>query len=155
MTATDVAVGLAFVAAGLAARGSLPEQVLVAAVGPAWLAGSFLIGARSLHQGVLAVALVAFPAARVRRSVSGLEGLAAVLGDVLGDPDLRSYRWRDLEAAYVDGRGQRVAGRGDRRWLPVEDARGPVAVVAHRSCALEDGPTAAASPVTAVIPCGS
>jgi hypothetical protein len=45
LTAIDPAVGLAFVVAGLAARGPIPERVLVAAVGPAWLAGSFLSGA--------------------------------------------------------------------------------------------------------------
>jgi signal transduction histidine kinase len=259
LTAMDVAVGLAFVAAGVAARGPLPERALIAAVGPAWLAGSFLVGARSLHQAVLVVALVAFPAGRVRGIVSwvlvglaglvavglvpqlgvaalfagiaavvlarwradaaaawyptaaaaavaavlgwvwwiehlragtfdatvvllgyelvlllvaagfplaaaavlwgrarladpllsegqvaGLDGLAAVLGDALGDPDLRIYRWHDPDAGFVDGRGQRVAGRGDRRWLAVDGPGGPVAVVAHRSSALEDGPTAAA-----------
>jgi hypothetical protein len=82
LTAMDVAVGLAFVAAGLVARGPVPERVLVAAVGPAWLAGSFLIGVRSLHQAVLAVALVAFPAGRVRGAASwllvGLAGLAVL-----------------------------------------------------------------------------
>ena len=259
LTAMDVAVGLAFVAAGVAARGPLPERALMAAVGPAWLAGSFLVGARSLHQAVLVVALVAFPAGRVRGVVSwvlvglaglaalgllpqlgvaalfagiaaavlarwradpaaawypvaaaaaiaavlawvwwlahrrtgtfdatvillsyelvlllvagcfplgaaavlqerarladpllsegqlaGLDGLAVVLGDVLGDPDLRVYRWRDADAAFVDGRGQRVAGSGDRRWLAVDGPNRPVAVVAHRSSALDDGPTAAA-----------
>ena len=259
LTAMDVAVGLGFVAAGLAARGPVPERVLVGAVGPAWLAGSFLVGARSLHQAVLAVALVAFPAGRVRGVTSwvlvglaglaalgllpllgvaalfagiagavlarwradpavvwypaaaatavaavlawvwwiahlrsgtfdatvillsyelvlllvaagfplaaaavlrkrarladpllsegqlpGLDGLAVVLGDVLGDRELRVYRWHELEAAYVDGRGQRVAGPGDRRWLAVDGPNGPVAVVAHRSSVLDLGPTAAA-----------
>jgi signal transduction histidine kinase len=259
LTAMDVAVGLAFVAAGLAARGPLPERGLVAAVGPAWLAGSFLVGARSLHQAVLAVALFAFPAGRVRGVASwllvglaglvalqllpqlgvaalfagiaaaalarrrtdpaaawypagaaaavaavlawvwwtthlrtgsfdateillgyelvlplvagcfplgaasvlrqrarladrllsqeqlpGLDGLAAVLGDALGDRDLRVYRWHAVEAAYVDGRGRPVAGRGDRRWLAVDGPDGPVAVVAHRSSTLDDPPTAAA-----------
>jgi signal transduction histidine kinase len=259
LTAMDLAVGLAFVAAGLGARGPILERVLVAAVGPTWLAGSFLVGARSLHQAVLSVALVAFPAGRVRgvaswllvglaglaalqmlpqlgvaalfggiavaalirwrtdpatawypaaaaaavaavlawvwwtahrrtgtfdagvillgyelvlllvaggfplaaaavlrararladpllseRQLPGLDGLAAVLGDALGDQDLQIYRWRDAEAAYVDGRGQRVDGRGERRWLPVDGPSGPVAVVAHRSSALDDGPTAAA-----------
>jgi hypothetical protein len=71
LTAMDVAVGLAFVAAGVAAKGSLRERALMAAVGPAWLAGSFLVGARSLHQAVLVVALVAFPAGRVRGIASG------------------------------------------------------------------------------------
>ena len=70
LTAMDVAVGLAFVAAGAAAGGPLPERVLVAAAGPAWLAGSFLLAARSLHQLVLAVALVLFPYGRVRGSAS-------------------------------------------------------------------------------------
>jgi signal transduction histidine kinase len=259
LTAMDVAVGLAFVAAGLVARGPVPERVLVAAVGPAWLAGSFLVGARSLHQAVLAVALVAFPAGRVRGAASwllvglaglaalgllpqlgvaalfagiaatalarwradpatawypaasatavaavlawvwwiahrrtgtfdatvilvgyelvllvvagcfplgaaavlrararvadsllseeqlvGLDGLVQLLGDALGDRDLQVYRWRAAEAAYLDGRGRRVAGRGDRRWLAVDGPDGPVAVVAHRSSALDDGPTAAA-----------
>jgi signal transduction histidine kinase len=259
LTAMDVAVGLAFVVAGLAARGPSPERVLVAAVGPAWLAGSFLVGARSLHQAILAAALVAFPAGRVRGIASwvlvgltglvalqllpqlgvaalftaiaaaalarwhtdpaaawypaaaaaavaavlawvwwtthlragtfdaseillgyelvllgvaggfpvgaaavlrqrarladrllsqeqlpGLDGLAAVLGDALGDRELRIYRWRAAEAAYVDGRGRPVAGRGDRRWLAVDSPDGPVAAVAHRSSALDDAPTAAA-----------
>jgi hypothetical protein len=259
LTAMDVAVGLAFVATGVAASGPLRERAFVAAVGPAWLAGSFLVGARSLHQAVLLVALVAFPAGRVRGVVSwvlvglaglaalgllpqlavaalfagiavavlarwradpaaawyptaaaaatgavlawvwwiahrpagtfdatvvlvgyelvlllvagcfplgaaavlrararladpllsegqlvGLDGLAAVLGDVLGDPDLRVYRWRDADAAFVHGRGQRAAGSGDRRWLAVDGPNGPVAIVAHRSSALEDGPTAEA-----------
>jgi signal transduction histidine kinase len=259
LTTMDVTVGLAFVAAGLVARGPVPERVLVAAVGPAWLAGSFLVGARSLHQAVLAVALVAFPAGRVRASVSwllvglagliplqvlpqlgvavlfagitlavlprwrtdaaaawypaaaaaavaavlawvwwtthlraggfdaseillgyelvlllvaasfpvgaaavlrrrarradrllsqeqlpGLDGLAAVLGGALGDQELRVYRWHAAEAAYVDGRGQPVAGRGERPWLSVDGPNGPVAAVAHRSSVLEDAPTAAA-----------
>ena len=56
LTGMDVAVGLVFVAAGAAAGGPVPERVLVAAVGAAWLAGSFLPAARSLHQLVLAVA---------------------------------------------------------------------------------------------------
>jgi signal transduction histidine kinase len=259
LTAMDVAVGLAFVAAGVAARGPLPERALMAAVGPAWLAGSFLSEARPLHQAVLVVALVAFPAGRVRGiaswvlvglaglaalgllpqlgvaalfacttavvlarwradpaaawypaaaaaavaavlawvwwiehlragtfdatvillgyelvlllvaaglplaaaavlrgrarladpllsegQVAGLDGLAAVLGDALGDRDLRVYRWHDADAAFVDGRGQRVAGSEDLRWLAVDGPGGPVAVVAHRSSALDDGPTAAA-----------
>jgi signal transduction histidine kinase len=259
LTAMDVAVGLGFVAAGLAARGPVPERVLVAAVGPAWLAGSFLVGARSLHQGVLAVALVAFPGGRVRGVASwllvglaglvtlqwlpqlgvaalfagiaaaalarwrndparawypaaaaaavaavlawvwwtthlrtstfdatvlllgyqlvllgvagcfplgaaavlrqrarladrllseeqlpGLDGLAKVLGDALGDRDLRVYRWNVPDAAFVDGHGRRVARGTDRRWLTVTSPDGPIAAVEHRSPVLDDGPTAAA-----------
>jgi signal transduction histidine kinase len=259
LTAMDVAVGLAFVAAGRAARGPVAERGLVAAIGPAWLAGSFLVGVRSLHQAVLAVALVAFPAGRVRGVASwllvglaglvalqlvpqlgvaalfagiavaalarrrtdpaaawypaaaaaavaavlawvwwtthlragtfdateillgyelvlllvagcfpvgaaavlrqrtrladrllsegqlpGLDGLAAVLGDALGDRELRVYRWSEPEAAFVDGHGRRVARGTDRQWLTVAGPDGPIAAVEHRSPALDDGPTAAA-----------
>jgi signal transduction histidine kinase len=76
--------------------------------------------------------------------LAGLSGLAAVLRDVLRDPDLRLCRWEGPELGYVDvGDG----GRGnptDGRWLFVEDASGPLAAVAHRSAALDDPPTAAA-----------
>src|SRR6266567_735927 len=234
LTAMDVAVGLAFVAAGAAAGGPLPERVLVAAVGPAWLAGSFLLAAHSLHQVVLAVALVVFPSGRVRglaswllvglaglagfqllpqlgvaalfaavaavlaaswaathlangtfdptlallgyelvlllvavafplavravmrargrladrlladQRLAGLDGLAVVLGEALGDRDLRVYRWSEGDGVYVDGRGQRVAPSGDRRWLTIGDLGRPVAAVAHRSSALDDPPTVAA-----------
>ena len=259
LTAMDVVVGLAFVAASAAAGGPLPERVLVAAAGPAWLAGSFLLAARSLHQLVLAVALVVFPYGRVRGLASwllvglaglaglqllpelgvaalfaavaavalvrfrrdlvaawypvaaaagvaavlaaswaathltngtfdptlallgyelvlllvavafplavravmrararladrllsdqrfaGLDGLAVVLGDALGDRDLRVYRWHEGDGAYVDARGQRVVPSGDRRWLAIGDLGRPVAAVAHRASALDDPPTAAA-----------
>jgi signal transduction histidine kinase len=259
LTTMDVAIGFAFVAAGAVAGGPLPERVLVAAVGPAWLAGSFLLAARSLHQLVLAIALAVFPFGRVRGPVSwllvvfaglaglqllpqlgvaalfaavaavtlvrfrrdlvaawypaaaaaavaavlaaswaathlpngtfdpilallgyelvlllvavafplavravmrararladrllsdqrfaGLDGLAVVLGDALGDRDLRVYRWREGDGAYVDGRGQPVLADGDRRWFAIADQSGPVAAVAHRTSALDDPPTAAA-----------
>ena len=52
--------------------------LVVAAVGPAWLAGSFLTGGRVLHQAVLAAALIAFPAGRVRGVASWL--LVALAG---------------------------------------------------------------------------
>ena len=253
LTTMDVAVGLAFAAAGAVAGGPLPERVLVAAVGPAWLAGSFLLAARSLHQLVLAIALVVFPFGRVWGPVSwlfvvfaglaglqllpqlgvaalfaavalvrlrrdpaaawypaaaaaaiaaalaaswavthgtfdpalvllgyelvlllvavafplavravtrararladrllsdqrfaGLDGLAVVLGDALGDRDLQVYRWQDSDGAYIDGRGRRVVPSGDRRWLAIGDPGRPVAAVAHRTSALDDPPTAAA-----------
>jgi signal transduction histidine kinase len=77
----DVAVGLGFVAAGAAAGGPFTERVVIAAVGAAWLAGSFVPAARSAHQAVLAVALAAFPAGRVR-GLAGwmLVGMAALAG---------------------------------------------------------------------------
>jgi hypothetical protein len=260
LTAVDVTVGLAFVAAGALAGGPVLERVLLGAVGPAWLAGSFVPAARSLHQAVLAVALAVFPSGRGRgpaawllvglagvvglqllpqlgvaalfvavavvalarlrgdpvaawypavaavavaavlallwwaahmwtgssfdpqlgllgyelvllpvavafpfgaRAVAqarakladrllsdgqlvGLDGLAAVLGDALGDGSLRVYRWDEQGAAWVDGQGRRAEGGEDRPWLFVDGPDGPLAVVAHRSPALDDAPTAAA-----------
>jgi hypothetical protein len=75
---------------------------------------------------------------------AGLDGLAVVLGDALGDQDLRVYRWHEGDGAYVDARGQRVVPSGDRRWLTIGDLGRPVAAVAHRAPALDDPPTAAA-----------
>ena len=77
--------------------------------------------------------------------LAGLTGLAAVLRDVLGDPDLRLRRWHGPEVGYVDvdddgGRAEPVDGR----WLVVDDASGPLAAVSHRSAALDDQPTATA-----------
>jgi hypothetical protein len=62
----DVATGLAFAIAAVVARGSSAERLLMAAVSVAWLTASFLPTARSLHQAVLVVSLIAFPAGRVR-----------------------------------------------------------------------------------------
>ncbi len=64
----DVATGLAFVVAAALAPGSHAERGLMAAVGAAWLTASFLPAARSVHQAVLVVALIGFPAGRVRGS---------------------------------------------------------------------------------------
>jgi signal transduction histidine kinase len=255
----DIATGLAFVVGAAVARGSPAERVLVATVGVAWLTASFLPVARSLHQAVLIVSLIAFPAGRVRgvarwvlaamavpagfgflpqfgvaalfavvallvlvegrrdaatgyptiaaiavsavlgvswsvsrlradafdptvalvayelvllavavafppaaaavirgrarladrlladERLAGLEGLAVVLGRALGDTSVQVFRWHDSEAGYVDDRGASAAtGDGERRWLTVVDAEEPVAVVAHRSAALDDPATAEA-----------
>ena len=66
LTTLDLATGLAFVIAAVVARGSSAERLLMAAVGVAWLMASFLPAARSLHQAVLVVSLVAFPVGQVR-----------------------------------------------------------------------------------------
>jgi signal transduction histidine kinase len=264
LTTLDLATGLAFVVAATIARGSSAERWLMAVVGVAWLTASFLPAARSLHQAVLVVSLVAFPAGRVRglsrwllaclavpvgfgllpqigvaavfalvallllvegrrdtatgyptvaaiavaavlgaswsvsrlraeafdpslalvgyelvllavaavfpvatqavirswarladrllagERLAGLEGFAVVLGRVLSDPSVRVFRWHDANAGYVDERGRPVpTGGGERRWLTVVDADGPVAVVAHQSPALDDPATAEA--VTAAV----
>ena len=71
LTTLDIATGLAFVIAAVVARGSSAERLLMAVVGVAWLTASFLPATRSLHQAVLVVSLVAFPAGRVRGRVAG------------------------------------------------------------------------------------
>jgi signal transduction histidine kinase len=81
LTTLDIATGLTFVVAAVVARGSSAERLLMAVVGVAWLTASFLPVTRSLHQAVLVVSLVAFPAGRVRRlSRWLLAGLAVPVG---------------------------------------------------------------------------
>ncbi len=62
----DIATGLAFVVGAAASPGPSAERLLMGAVGAAWLMASLLPAARSLHQAVLVVALIAFPAGRLR-----------------------------------------------------------------------------------------
>jgi signal transduction histidine kinase len=85
LTVLDLAVGFAFVLASIPATGALHERLLVGAVGIAWFAGSVFTFARSLHQGVLAVALLAFPAGRlagVPRQLLGIGSVAVAFGVV-------------------------------------------------------------------------
>ncbi|HET6921439.1 MAG TPA: ATP-binding protein [Jiangellaceae bacterium] len=75
--------------------------------------------------------------------LTGLDGLAVVLGRVLGDPSVQVFRWHSPDVGYVDEGGRQVpTGGGDRRWLTVDDPDGRVAVVAHQTPALDDPPTA-------------
>jgi signal transduction histidine kinase len=67
LIALDVIVGLVFVVAAWWALGPATERWLMAGVGLAWLAGSSVPMAGSLHQTVLLIALVAFPNGRLRR----------------------------------------------------------------------------------------
>ena len=66
LTLLDLAVGIAFVLAALTATGPIPQRLLIGAVGPAWLVGSVFTWALSVHQAVLALALLAFPVGRIR-----------------------------------------------------------------------------------------
>ncbi len=65
-TALDVGVGLAFLAASVVPVGHARQRMLVAAVGVAWLFGSLVPQTRSVHQGLLVIALLAFPVGRIR-----------------------------------------------------------------------------------------
>lgn len=60
-------VGAAFVVAAYYARTTPATRVLLGAVGVAWLLPSFLPSTLVLHQGLLLVALVAFPFGTLRR----------------------------------------------------------------------------------------
>jgi signal transduction histidine kinase len=71
-------VGLAFVAAAVVALGPLAERGLVLGVGVAWLVGSIAPATGSVHQALLAVALVAFPSGRIRGIIPLLLAAAAV-----------------------------------------------------------------------------
>jgi signal transduction histidine kinase len=77
LAALDLGVGLLFVASGIAMSGPLPERLLVGSVGVAWLAASLIAGARTLHQGILAIALLAFPSGRLRGPVPWTLAVAA------------------------------------------------------------------------------
>ncbi|MGN9907757.1 sensor histidine kinase [Phytohabitans sp. LJ34] len=78
--AADLAVGVALAGAALVAAGATAERLLVAGAGAAWLAGSVFAEVRSLHQGMLLVALVAFPDGRIRGPVRvSLVAAAAVV----------------------------------------------------------------------------
>jgi signal transduction histidine kinase len=73
----DVSVGIGFLAGAAVAPGSWRMRTIVGAVGVAWLAG-WIIPAPLAHQGVLIVAVVAFPAGRPRHLVGWVAVAAAV-----------------------------------------------------------------------------
>lgn len=74
----DVSVGIAFVAAGSLVRGPATERALVIGVGLTWLAASVWPLVGSVHQAVLATALIGFPSGRIRSSIAWLLTAAAV-----------------------------------------------------------------------------
>jgi signal transduction histidine kinase len=78
LIALDAVVGLAFVAAATVSPGAIVERVLVLSIGVTWLVGSIEPAAGSIHQAVLAVALVAFPSGRIRGITPVVLAAAAV-----------------------------------------------------------------------------
>ncbi len=65
-TAMDLAVGLSFIGGAALAWAPWPSRLLFAAVGLAWLAGSFLPVAELSYLGFLAIAFTLFPSGRPR-----------------------------------------------------------------------------------------
>lgn len=84
-TTLDIAVGCIFVGAAVMAVGDNRERLVFGAVGAAWLAGSVLAEAQSLHQGLLVVALLTFPSGRlsgIARRMGAVGAVAVALGVV-------------------------------------------------------------------------
>lgn len=75
---SDVGLGLLFVVGAAWAPGPMVQRALFAAVGATWLIASFEPAARLLHQTVLVIALVAFPAGRLHGVVRWLLAALAV-----------------------------------------------------------------------------
>jgi signal transduction histidine kinase len=78
LVALDAGVGMAFVVAAWIASGPFAERVLLLGVGITWFVGSIAPSAGSVHQAVLAVALVAFPSGRIRGAAPFVLAAAAV-----------------------------------------------------------------------------
>jgi len=82
-TTLDIAVGCIFVGAAVIAVGDNRERLVFGAVGAAWLAGSVLAEAQSLHQGLLVVALLTFPSGRlsgIPRRMGAVGAVAVAFG---------------------------------------------------------------------------
>ena len=77
--------------------------------------------------------------------LTGLDGLAAVLRELLRDPELEILRWHGAAIGYTDGSGRpRDPELSDRSWLPISDGGVPLGAIEHRSSELADEPTAVA-----------
>lgn len=88
LIALDVAVGVVFCLAALVAPAGRGERVLIWCVGIAWLAGSILPAAGTVHQGLLAVALLGYPSGRIRDRLGWLLGGVAAVAAVGGLPQI-------------------------------------------------------------------
>jgi signal transduction histidine kinase len=77
----DVAVGVVFSLAALISSTTRVERLLMWSVGLAWLVGSILPGAGTVHQGLLAIALLGYPSGRIKGLpgwiIAGLAAAAA------------------------------------------------------------------------------
>lgn len=156
----DRAAGLFPTLAGAAVGATLAAAWLASRLAPAsfqstgWLVGYELV--LICVAAGYSVASRAVDAARSRSvdelvgddSASGVAGLAAVLATALDDPDLRILEGDAIApgAAGVgaDGGPHRVTTEGSDRRFEVSDGDHVIAVVLHRSAALEDPRTARA-----------
>lgn len=98
------------------------------------IAAGFLLAAREV------IAAKARLADRVLtdEALAGLDGLAVVLADALGDPQLQVYRWLGPRLRYRTVGGEPYRRDARRHVLQVHEGGQPVAAVVHRSAALDD-----------------
>lgn len=82
--------------------------------------------------------------------VMGLEGLAVLLAETLGDPKLVIYRWDPATGRYVGPRGLPPEVDSQTALITVDGDEEPLAVVAHRQTAVVHDPVIVAAVVEAV-----
>jgi signal transduction histidine kinase len=82
--------------------------------------------------------------------VVGIEGLALLLAETIGDPKLRIYRWDLASGAYLGPDGLRLELDGRAALLRVDDADAPLAAIVHGEPSAMQDPTVAAAAVEAV-----
>jgi signal transduction histidine kinase len=115
-TVADLAVGLAFVGGAAVAPGLWRCRALFAAVGLAWLIGSFVPSAELLYLGVLSIAITTFPGGRPRSTMGWLLvvlALPTAVG-VSTKPALAALFLAVAASAWAVRRWERVAV-----WFPV------------------------------------
>ncbi len=84
-------------------------------------------------------------------SGAGIEGLAALLAETLGDPDLRILVWDPTAGRYRDSAGvDTEANDGKSLIIDVADGNGRLASVIHRGMSAMQDPTIVAAVIEAV-----
>jgi signal transduction histidine kinase len=82
--------------------------------------------------------------------VMGLDGLAGLLAETLGDPTLRIYRWDPGTEAYVGPGGLPLESDDQTALVTIDDGGEPLAAVAHGRTAAMDDPVIRPAVVEAV-----
>jgi signal transduction histidine kinase len=82
--------------------------------------------------------------------VVGIEGLALLLAETIGDPRLRIYRWDPASGAYLGPDGLRLEPHRRTALIRVDDADAPLAAIVHGETSAMQDPTVAAAAVEAV-----
>jgi signal transduction histidine kinase len=141
-TVVDLAVGLAFIGGAILAPGPWRSRALFAAVGLAWLIGSFVPAVELLYLGVLSIAITSFPSGRPRSTTGWLLVVLALPTAVVVStkPALAALFLAVAASAWAVRRWERVAV-----WFPVA-AAAALAIVLAGSWAVEVGQPLAFDP---------